>query len=326
MTGRAPEDAPLDLDALAPGRHRLVVGIAAGASGDTIEVPVHVFVGRKAHPRLAVVGGVHGDEYDGIRAAQGLAREQAPERLDGTLVVIPVANPSAYAAGQRATAIDNVDLNRVFPGNASGGVTERLAHALCDKVLKHMDLVFTLHGGGSVTRLAWYLEFLDVDSDVGRRSHAAAAAAGFADLIAFPDTTGYLLPALGRLGVPVIEGEVGGRGELHAPNVDYYRARVAAVMNHLGLTAEAPEAPPPSKIWRNQDVLAPSTGVLERDVDLHDPVHKGQCLGRILDVDGGVSGEIICPHDGVVGGFRGHSWIQAGQMAVRIFVPAAPRS
>lgn len=326
LTQHVSEDTPVDLDALPPGRHRLVLSVAAGDGKAPIEVPVHVLVGRKAHPRFAVVGGVHGDEYDGIRAAQRLAQEQVPEALDGTLVVIPVANPSAFAAGQRPTVVDNVDLNRVFPGNASGGVSERLAYVLCDKILKSMDLIFTLHGGGAVTRLAWYLEFLDVDSDVGRRSYAAAAAAGFSDLIAFPDTKGYLLPALGKLGVPVIEGEVGGRGELHAANVDYYLARVAAVMAHLGLTAGAGQAASPSRIWRNQDVLVPATGVFQRDVDLHDPVRRGQCVGCIVDVEGRVLAEITSPYDGRVGGFRGHSWIQTGQMAVRIFVPAEARS
>jgi predicted deacylase len=97
-------------------------------------------------------------------------------------------------------------------------------------------------------------------------------------------------------------------------------------MAHLGLTAGKAETPSPSKIWRNQDVLAQATGVLQRDVDLHDPVRQGQCLGRILDVEGKVLGEIICPCDGRVGGFRGHSWIEAGQMAVRLFVPAGTRS
>ena len=326
-TELVPEDAWFDLDALAPGRHRLVLSIATGDGKAPIEVPVHVLVGRRARPRFAVVGGVHGDEYDGIRAAQRLASGQVPEALNGTLVVIPVANPSSFAAGQRFTAVDNIDLNRVFPGEPSGGVSQRLAHALCDKVLKHMDLVFTLHGGGAVTTLAWYLEFLDVDSDVGRRSHAAAAAAGFRDLIAFPETRGYLLPALGKLGVPVIEGEVGGRGELHTSNVDYYLARIAAVMAHLGLQAAASvEALPPSRIWRNQDVLADMTGVLQRDVELHAPVREGQRLGRVIDVEGRVLSEITCPCDGIVGGFRGHSWIQPGQMAIRIFVPAGART
>ncbi len=31
-----------------------------------------------------------------------LAAEQAPDALDGTLIVIPVANPNSFAAGQPA--------------------------------------------------------------------------------------------------------------------------------------------------------------------------------------------------------------------------------
>ena len=319
----------IDFDGLRPGRHAFVLRVDAAPGQPPIEVPVHVLVGRNRRPRLAVVGGVHGDEYDGIRAAQRLAAEQAPEKLDGTLVVIPVANPSSFAAGQRPTAIDNVDLNRVFPGKIDGGVSERLAHTLTEAVLKHLDLIFTLHGGGAVTRLAWYLEFLDADSDAGRRSYAAAAAAGFSDLIAFPaETCGYLLPALGKLGVPVIEGEVGGRGELHAANVDYYLERVGDVMAHLGLMPGRLEgaARPDFKVWRNRDVMAAATGVLQRHVELQQPVAAGQRLACIVDVAGRELSEVVAPYDAVVGGFRGHSWIQAGQMAIRLFVPAATRS
>lgn len=316
----------IDLEGLKAGRHRIVLRVDIGPEQPPIEVPVHILRGRRARPCLAVVGGVHGDEYDGIRAAQRLAAQQAPDMLDGTLIVIPVANPSSFAAGQRPTAIDNVDLNRVFPGKADGGVSERLAHRLTGAVLRHMDLIFTLHGGGAVTRLAWYLEFLDADTDTGRRSHAAAAAAGFADLIAFaPETEGYLLPALGRLGVPVIEGEVGGRGELHLGNVDYYLERIADVMAHLGMVPKRVRAAatPLSRVWRNSDVTAAATGVLQRDVELHQAVGKGQRLAAIVDVEGRELAELVAPVDGVVGGYRGHSWIQTGQMAIRLFVPVA---
>jgi predicted deacylase len=319
----------IDFDTLKPGRHKVVLRVEAAPGQPVIEVPVHVLVGRKPRPRLAVVGGVHGDEYDGIRAAQRLAGAQAPETLDGTLVIIPVANPSAFAAGQRPTAVDDVDLNRVFPGKADGGVSQRLAHALTDAILRHMDLIFTLHGGGAVTRLAWYLEFLDQDSEAGRRSYAAAAAAGFGSLIAFPpEIEGYLLPALGRLGVPVIEGEVGGRGELHAANVDYYLERVADVMAHLGLVARRVRADrrPAFTVWQNRDVTADATGVLQRRVGLDQPVVEGQKLAEIVDIAGDTLAELVAPCAGVVGGYRGHSWIQTGQMAIRLFVPTAQRS
>ena len=43
----------------------------------------------------------------------------------------------------------------------------------------------------------------------------------------------------------------------------------------------------------------------------------------IVDVEGRELAELVAPFDGVVGGYRGHSWIQTGQMAFRLFVPVA---
>lgn len=318
----------IDFDSLAPGRHAVRLTVEGGP-GTIIEVPVHILVGRKNHPRFAVVGGVHGDEYDGIRCAQRLAAEQRPDLLDGTLVVIPVANPASYFAAQRRTPMDDTDLNRVFPGKADGTVSERLAYILTETVLRHMDLIFTVHGGGAVTRLARYLEFFDAGDDTGRKSYESAAASGFANLIAFPaDTKGYALPALGRMGVPVIEGEVGGRGELHTANVDYYLERVADVMGHLEMIPKRVRgaAKPPFRVWGNADVAATATGVLHLEVELEQAVTKGHRVGSINDIAGAEVAELVAPCDGVISGYRAHAWIESGQMACRLFIPTTKRS
>jgi uncharacterized protein len=249
-----------------------------------------------------------------------MVREEDCAALDGTLVIVPVANPFAFAAGRRETPFDGVDLNRVFPGNAAGTLTERLAHTLCNGFLRDMDLIFTLHGAGAVTQLAWYLEFFDSDSDTGRASRAAAAAAGFPNLIAFPETKGFLLPSLGKLGVPVIEGEVGGRGELNEDNAAYYLDRVHAVMKHLGLVDTAPSAQP-CRAWRTVDVMAPAGGIMSRALALNAKVASGQKLGEILSLDGDERTEIVAPADGMLGGFRAHARIEKGQLAFRIFRP-----
>lgn len=317
----------IDFDSLEAGRYATSLTIEAGP-GEVIEVPVYVFVGRKKRPRFAVVGGIHGDEYDGIRCAQRLAAEQEPGLIDGTLVVIPVANPASYFAAQRRTPADDTDLNRVFPGKVDGTVSERLAYVLTESVLRQMDLIFTVHGGGAVTRLARYLEFFDAGNETGRRSYEAAAAAGFSNLIAFPaDTKGFALPALGQLGVPVIEGEVGGRGELHTDNVDYYLERVADVMSHLGMIPRRVRgaAKLPFKVWRNADIPATATGVLELEVELEQAVSKGERVASISDIVGVELAELVAPCDGVVSGFRGHAWIESGQMACRLFIPTTER-
>lgn len=318
----------IEFDALSPGRHVVSLTVEAGVP-DKIVVPVYILVGRKKLPRFAVVGGVHGDEYDGIRCAQRLAAEQRADLLDGTLVIVPVANPASYFAAQRRTPIDDTDLNRVFPGKVDGTASERLAYTLTEAVFRHMDLIFTVHGGGAVTRLARYVEFFDAGNDTGRKSYEAAAASGFANLIAFPaDTKGFALPALGQMAVPIIEGEVGGRGELHTANVDYYLERVSDVMAHLEMIPKRVRgtAKAAFKVWGNVDVPATATGVLQLEIELEEAVTKGQRLGSINDIAGIELTELIAPCDGVISGYRGHAWIENGQMSCRLFIPTTKRS
>src|SRR5471032_2016506 len=62
---------------------------------------IHFVIGRSYRPLLTLVAGLHGDEYDGIIALGELIRKLDPETLDGTVAIVPVANPFAFAAGQR---------------------------------------------------------------------------------------------------------------------------------------------------------------------------------------------------------------------------------
>src|SRR5207302_1171863 len=189
-------------------------------------LPVHVLVGSKTRPCLALMAGVHGDEYDGILALQEVTREIEPSRLQGALIVIPVANPFAFEQSQRRTPEDDKDLNRVFPGSSRGTFSDRLADRLCLGVLQGADLVFTLHGSTSDGLLAPWIEFLEGSSPLEQATRDAAAASGFDDLIALPRLPGTLQTAMAEFRVPVIEGEVGGQGTTTKENVAYYRARV----------------------------------------------------------------------------------------------------
>src|SRR5262249_46372128 len=99
--------ATLSLDALPlRSRHRLRVGIGDEPDG----VSVHVLVGARHHPCLALVAGVHGNEYEGIVTLAELLERVAPASLAGSLVIVPVANPFAFGAGQRPTPQDDRDL------------------------------------------------------------------------------------------------------------------------------------------------------------------------------------------------------------------------
>src|SRR5207237_628643 len=119
--------APFDIDALElVSRTRVRWPVAPGMLAETFAV----LVGRARRPRVVLVAGVHGDEMEGILALHELCRTLPLTELVGTLVAIPIANPTAFAGLQRRVPIDGADLNRTFPGQAEGSFSDRLAAAL----------------------------------------------------------------------------------------------------------------------------------------------------------------------------------------------------
>ena len=119
--------------------------LAPGVHFFSPTLPVHVFDAPEPGPTALIQAGIHGDEVAGVHAlAELLEDELRPAR--GRLIVIPVMNPPAYRARERA-APGGLDLNRCFPGDAAAPERERrLARRFMDLVLDERPaLVATLH-------------------------------------------------------------------------------------------------------------------------------------------------------------------------------------
>ncbi len=302
-------------------RHRLRVPISK--TSDAF-LPVEVLTGKHHHPCLGLAAGVHGDEYDGMLALQEIAHEFDLSQMEGSLIIIPVANPFAFAAAQRRTPQDNMDLNRVFPGKTEGSLTEQLADLLCCRLLRHADAVFTLHGAGSGGVLSPWVEFLDVPGPAGRASYEMARASGFSDLIALPRLPGVLLTAMTDLGVPLIEGEAGGRGTMRREHVSFYKERVRDVACHVGVlptSGRSGRGDPSPAVWNLCSVSAGADGLFVRAVDLKHRVRQGDRLGTIVDMYGDVVAQVRAPRDGLIGGYREHLGVRADQQVVTLWCP-----
>ncbi len=119
---------------LSPGVHLLAPTVA-----------IHVFEAAQAGPTALIQAGIHGDEVAGVHALQELL-EAGLRPARGRLLVVPVMNPAAYRARQRA-APGGLDLNRCFPGDAAAPEVERrLAARFMALVLDEAPaLVATLH-------------------------------------------------------------------------------------------------------------------------------------------------------------------------------------
>ncbi|WP_435153474.1 M99 family carboxypeptidase catalytic domain-containing protein [Haladaptatus sp. DFWS20] len=139
-----------------------------------------VFVRNRGDgPTALVVGGMHGDEKSGYRAATAITRWQVS---GGTLVVLPKANQAAIRANRREG--ENGDLNRKFP---TGETPEtELARAIWGVVSRHdPDVLLDLHRSigiygyheSSVGQVIW-------PTDAGRASdHAKRTAERLNDAV-----------------------------------------------------------------------------------------------------------------------------------------------
>ena len=76
------------------------------------------------------------------RWIKNLIRTLDPAKVTaGRLIVIPVLNVPAFAAGLRASPEDGMNMNRAFPGDPNGSITSRIAHFITTEVLSRSDIV-----------------------------------------------------------------------------------------------------------------------------------------------------------------------------------------
>lgn len=87
-------------------------------TGTAYETTVYKFVTDKEGPKIAIVGGIHGDEIAGWTAALRLVDSIKKEKgICGEIIIVPEANIVADKAKSRygVSGYDLSDLNRSFP-------------------------------------------------------------------------------------------------------------------------------------------------------------------------------------------------------------------
>jgi len=117
-------------------------------NGVRTSVPFTVINGSKKGKVLALVAGVHGYEYPPILALYRLKKMINPGSLSGTLVLIHIANLPAFQ--KRIIYYNPYDwknLNRVFPGDPQGTISQRIAFVLKKEVIEKCDYLIDLHCG-----------------------------------------------------------------------------------------------------------------------------------------------------------------------------------
>lgn len=260
------------------------VSIGAGAAVGAVDLAVGSVGSGK--PVALIAAGVHGDEGPwGSWAIHKLLAQTPPDDLRGTLRVVPVANPLAMETDARNAPLDTLDLNRVFPGNADGSHTERLAAALVAHAVDGADVVIDIHGGGSWCVNAFAFRF------AGGEKLTEAIGAPF--IVDGPDRTVTLTGYARTKGAAVAAIEMGGRSEYEEQWADRIaqglrRALgVAGVLTGSSYLEQGPRGEVNNIPVGPSTVLRPSRGGIfmpqMRANEVGTIVSGGTALGYLLD-------------------------------------------
>jgi predicted deacylase len=282
-----------------------VLTVAAGADHAAIDLPLLRSVGATHGPHVVILGGVHGDEYEGIAAAACVWHDLDAQALRGTVSIVPTANLPACGAGTRTSPIDGLNLARTFPGDVNGSVTERIAHSLSE-LIRTADLLIDLHSAGQHYAMPLLCGSYVADDELGRRCQAAALAFGAPIYWAHPDISpGRSLSVALDAGIPSIYVECGGGGRVRSTDLAAYRQGVLRVLAQCGALPDVlPAAPPGMRLRSSGDVdlalAVTHRGILLEGVALLQGVRRGDVLGQVIDERGQVLETLHAPADGIV--------------------------
>ncbi|WP_053202443.1 succinylglutamate desuccinylase/aspartoacylase domain-containing protein [Jiangella muralis] len=307
---------PAEIDWDRPGKHHYQVAFPLDGSWGYSLVPLTVINGRRGRSadNVLVVGGTHGNEWEGQVAVAGLCRDLDPDQLAGRVVLIPRLSESACAANSRWSPLDGVNMNRAFPGEPAGSVSYRIAHFVTSSVFPVVRVVVDIHSGGRDTRFPHVASFHPVADLPQRREMAEVATlfdTAFVMIYSSDMASGLLTDEAEAAGKITIGTEFGYGESVDRRGVQHGYEGVRNVLRHYRLLAEPvvridPERAAPARFIEAATLdgylPAPRDGVWEPLIDPGDDVRAGQVVGRLHDFSSQVSSPlpIHAPRDGVV--------------------------
>jgi hypothetical protein len=319
--------------------HVVLDGRRAVAS---VEVPVLVHRSATLGPCAVITANLHGDETIGVAVAHRLDMWLQAHPFRGTIALYPSCNPTGLRAQTRHVPADDVDLNRLFPGNARGTSGSRLAASIWhDLSMRRPDLVVDLHADAPCA-----VPYVIVDRPVqstgearrklGERLLALADATGLTVLREYPDEA-YVQFGLDRslagavvnvLHTPSVTLEVGPRRWMDSRSVAKALDATLGVLACGGLVDHVthPDSTKVEGVWRRAPTpRARVAGLFDPRLEPGDRFSKGDVLAWLRTITGDVAESIIATDDGVLMSWVEASWVAPGALLGTLGIPDSER-
>lgn len=237
--------------------------------------------------RIAIVSGIHGDELEGQYVCYEMIRrlEEHPEYLRGTVDIYPQVNPLGIDMARRNIPQMEMDLNRIFPGNAQGTVMERAAAAVVEDITG-ADICIDLHASDMYVR---EIPQVRVSSEFAQRLLPFAKLLNV-DMIWLNATAtvheSTLAHSMNMLGVPTLVMEMGLGLRITRVYGDQVVEGIFHLMREMGLWS-GPVSPVREPVISSDGevefIRAEHAGIFLPDIAHRHYLRKDEKIGDIVD-------------------------------------------
>lgn len=275
-------------------------------------------------PRISVVTGIHGDELEGQYICYELQRRirENKECLTGIVDIYPAMNPLGIDSITRGIPAFDLDMNRLFPGDTGGNMTEYLAAEIIRDVAGS-DCVLDIHASN-----IYLTEIPQIRiNELHEEKLVPLAMEANVDFIwihgastVLESTFAY---SLNHIGTPVLVVEMGVGMRITRSYGDQMVDGILNLMKKLSIwSGEAPEPRKPILSRDPEDVSylnARVSGIFIPSVKHWMELKKGDRIGQIVDPLGGtVLDEVTAPVDGILFTIRDYPVVGEGSLMGRL--------
>jgi predicted deacylase len=298
------------------GEHATVkIKVGSLPSGTSINLFAHVFRSENPGPTVLLLGGVHGDEVNGLEIVRRAVKVGYFDGLKmGSVIAVPLLNIYGFINFSRDLP-DGKDVNRSFPGTSRGSLASKVAYTLTKHILPLVDFGIDFHTGGKSIHNYPQVRVSPDDKE----AYKLAELFGSPFIVKSKLINKSLRKECHKRGIPMLVYEGGESLRLDSYAIQEGLNGIKRVMSSLGMIERQPLAPKdPVILQTNKWLRASQSGVLISYKKSGDFVNKGDVLGHLTDPYGIKESKIKSPYSGYIYGHNNMPVVHKGDAIYHI--------
>ena len=291
---------------------------------EKLTVKKNTIKGDGSDKRFCLLTGLHGDELEGQLVCYKVQERinAAPQNFHGTLDIYPALNPLGIDSITRGIPAFDLDMNRTFPGETNGTMTEYIASKILEDA-SGADFALDVHASSIFIRELPQVrippEFKDKIIDNARLLNM--------DLLWVHNNGSVqensLVYTLNQNGTPAAVIDMGIGMSYTSEFAEQLTDGIFCLMKKMGMWTGA-AITPREPVYSDQDsdmtaLVSKIAGFFVRKVDCGQRVQKGDLLGEIISpLEGKILAQIKAPCAGLLFTLREYPIVEIGSTLGRL--------